>query len=287
MNKKLKKAQSEYNEILIPNQLNKIVNNTIKKVREEDKKMVFNKKIKGLIAASLLVVGSFTIGVNTSESFAQGVKNVPILSKFAKLVTYKSYEENKAEFKAEVNIPEVTGISTEDLEDKINKEIKNKMQMHLKEAKERAKEYKEAFLETGGNEDDFRPINIKVDYKIKSQVEDKLSFEVYYFESLASAYQKTYYYNIDLAKDKVLGLNDFFGENYEEIINKDIQKQIKSQQENEPAKYFEGEMGFNGIKEDQKFYINEDGNIVIVFDKYEIAPGSSGEPKFIIKNKKI
>ena len=39
---------------------------------------------------------------------------------------------------------------------------------------------------------------------------------------------------------------------------------------------------FIGVDEDTKFYINEIGNPVIVFAKYEIAPGTAGEQKFEI-----
>ena len=39
---------------------------------------------------------------------------------------------------------------------------------------------------------------------------------------------------------------------------------------------------FLGISEDTKLYINENNRPVIVFEKYEIAPGSSGEIEFEI-----
>ena len=42
------------------------------------------------------------------------------------------------------------------------------------------------------------------------------------------------------------------------------------------------EGGFTGISEDTAFYINENNRPVIVFEKYEIAPGSSGEIEFEI-----
>lgn len=42
------------------------------------------------------------------------------------------------------------------------------------------------------------------------------------------------------------------------------------------------EGGFTGISEAAKFYINENNCPVIVFGKYEIAPGSSGESEFEI-----
>ena len=38
--------------------------------------------------------------------------------------------------------------------------------------------------------------------------------------------------------------------------------------------------GFTSIADDQRFYINEAGNPVLIFEKYEIAPGYMGQPEF-------
>ena len=49
--------------------------------------------------------------------------------------------------------------------------------------------------------------------------------------------------------------------------------------------YFDGTNGIEGfqsIADDQPFYINEAGNPVVVFAKYEIAPGSMGQQEFEI-----
>lgn len=45
------------------------------------------------------------------------------------------------------------------------------------------------------------------------------------------------------------------------------------------------EGGFTGISENTKFYINENNRPVIVFEKYEIAPGAAGEITFEIAEK--
>ncbi len=44
------------------------------------------------------------------------------------------------------------------------------------------------------------------------------------------------------------------------------------------------EIGQNFVTLDDKhnFYWNKDGNLVIVFDKYEVSPGSIGAPEFVI-----
>ena len=51
--------------------------------------------------------------------------------------------------------------------------------------------------------------------------------------------------------------------------------------------FLDDKSGFKGVKEDQSFYINQNGNLVIVFGLYEIAPYSSGIIEFIIPEKVI
>ena len=46
----------------------------------------------------------------------------------------------------------------------------------------------------------------------------------------------------------------------------------------EESSYFK----YEGITADQNFYFNNDGDLVIVFDKYQIALGSMGCPEFVI-----
>ena len=41
--------------------------------------------------------------------------------------------------------------------------------------------------------------------------------------------------------------------------------------------------GFTTVSENTKFYLNEAGNAVVVFDEYEIAPGYMGMPEFEIE----
>ena len=44
---------------------------------------------------------------------------------------------------------------------------------------------------------------------------------------------------------------------------------------------------FNKIKDNQNFYINNKGVLVICFDKYEVAAGAQGSPEFEIPSKII
>lgn len=281
MDRKILDAKKSYESLEIPEELNMMVEESIirsKRRYRKNKKILWKKRVKVGIAASLLVASSFTIGINTSKSFAMKVNTVPVLSEIAKLVSFKAFDVKSKYIQAEVNIPSVENTGSKTLEKRINEEIHKKMEKHLKEAEKRAEEYYKAFIETGGTKEEFRKVQVKIDYKLKYQSGNMISFSVYHFESLASAYQKTYFYTISLDEGKKLTLSDILGTDYKAIVN----KQIKDQISKAPEKYFKGEMGFQGISEDQKFYINKEGKLVIVFDKYEIAPGSAGEPEFEI-----
>ncbi len=47
------------------------------------------------------------------------------------------------------------------------------------------------------------------------------------------------------------------------------------------------EWSFTKIADDQNFYFAPNGNIVIVFNKYEVGPGVMGAPEFEIDKKFI
>ena len=69
---------------------------------------------------------------------------------------------------------------------------------------------------------------------------------------------------------------------YKDVINNEISRQIKK----DPDRYFTGKDGFNGINENQNFYI-KNKKLVIYFELYEIAPYASGISEFVIPNKII
>ena len=82
-------------------------------------------------------------------------------------------------------------------------------------------------------------------------------------------------------------MKDVLGADYKQIVDESVEKQIKERMENdENSSYFtKEEGGFSGIKDEyQDFYINENKKAVIVFQKYEIAPGYMGIQNFEIPN---
>lgn len=87
---------------------------------------------------------------------------------------------------------------------------------------------------------------------------------------------------------KVLELADLFreGSDYIGMISAEILEQMKFRNEHEGGSFFvDGSDAFTKISEDANFYIDSFDRLVIVFDEYEVAPGSMGSPEFYIPNR--
>lgn len=286
MDNKFKDLKHEYDSIQIPDELEQIVNSTIKDHKKNNKKRRYYTRNLALAASVFIIfTGMFVTTLNINESFAQSMSEVPIIGSIAKLLTFEDYEIHSDVVNAEVKIPKVEGLSDKKLERKINDEIYEKMKATIKEAEQRALEDKQAFIETGGTEEEFkeRKTKVTVDYELKSVNDDIISFTLYQYESSSYSYSQTYYYNIDITDNNMINIEDMLGKDYKKIIDKSVYAQIEERKKDENNSFFEGEMGFNGIKEEPNFYINKGGKVVVVFDKYEIAPGYMGAQEFVIE----
>ncbi|MCL2351314.1 MAG: stalk domain-containing protein, partial [Firmicutes bacterium] len=80
-------------------------------------------------------------------------------------------------------------------------------------------------------------------------------------------------------KYRIYTLEDLLGPNAYKLANSAISKGIAAA---DPGSYFTGGDGFDGLYSDPSFYVDQDGNAVIIFDKYSIAPGVMGTPAFAI-----
>lgn len=130
-------------------------------------------------------------------------------------------------------------------------------------------------------ENDFpiRPYLLYSRYQTGTLNQNLLSLYVDYYTFTGGAHGSTDRrpYNYDLQTGQPLELADIFqsGYDYRGLIDREISARIAAQ----PGDYFSGEMGFTGIKDDQRFYIR-DGQLVIYFSQYEIAPYAAGIPEF-------
>ncbi len=386
-----------YDGIMIPPELDEIVKKTIGSRDKEsidkqykETRSPISEIMKYIGAAAAAITVSIIIGLNSSESFAKEMGEVPVLGAVAKVFTVRQYTIKKenltidtsvpnVEIDAEEQTPEektsvisepdnenfeeggetnegntnntVSGniisddtISGNEVEDDthmtisgndiisvsgdekkvidsldtptvpvtvssndiytqavtvndftldINKKINNYIQKYISSETERFEEYKTAFFETGGTQEEWadRKFDIIVDYEIKYQRGAVVSFVITAAENWCAAYGERTFYNLDLLNGKNIELSDLLGNDYIEVANVQIIRQMKERVKENPDYVYwgitdegavQGFDGFKTINEDTAFYINSSGNPVIVFDKYEVGPGFMGEQEFEI-----
>ena len=108
--------------------------------------------------------------------------------------------------------------------------------------------------------------------------------------------QEVRIYHIYVPTGELLTLADIFREDfdYAGLISWEIQEQMRARMAENPNEYYWLEdttdvagWRFDTISPDHNFYFNDEGKIVIPFDEYEVGPGSTGSPEFVLESPEI
>lgn len=134
-------------------------------------------------------------------------------------------------------------------------------------------------------------VSSETGYNILRNDEQLLSIQFYTTVNLGSSDTYSRCFTLDKTSGKVLKLADLFteGSDYVSVISTDILRQMEEKVAADEADYFipggiwSDEECFKEIEEDQNFYIDENDKLVIIFDEYEVAPGSMGMPQFTVE----
>ncbi len=263
------KAKEKYNSIKASDKLKMEVNNMFKKN---------NNVLKIVASTAAVVVITFTITLNVNPTFASNVAGSEFMKPIVRILTGNKYEFNDKNMQANVTTPVIKGISNKEIEEKINAEINEMSKQLISDFEKESTELK-AF-------DKDAHLGIDSNYIIKTDNDEVLSIDIYVVNTVGSSSTMHKFYNINKQTGDVITLKDKFenDDNYIEIISKYIEKEmIKQNMEKDADLYFvDYDEIYELVSKKQSFYINDNGNVVIVFDKYEVGPGSTGCPEFEI-----
>lgn len=265
--KEMEKGRETYENVRIPEELQQKVSQAVESSRmKRERRRRLSRFLLRTAGTAALLAAALTVALNTSEVFAMEARKIPVVGGLVKIMTIRSYERSEREMQVKVEVPGVDlGETDNGLSEEVNEQIEKMTAQYEAEALQRADEYKEAFLATGGTEEEWieHDIRVRVWYEIKSQTEEILSFAVKGTESWTSAYAQTRYYNLDLKTNTCLTLEDLLGEDYMTIADGQIREQIAERIQTGAVFLSSSEGGFAGIGEDVAFYINERGNPVL------------------------
>ena len=276
MNEKLKKIKEEYMQIKASDTLKERIDITMKASKRNSTNTW--KEITGLVACLII---AFSLSLNLSPVFAATVADIPGMSGFVKVLTFGRYVVKDGGYQASIETPKIEGLLDKELQDKLNKDFKDNSNALILAFESDMKELKKQFP---GEE-----VHLGIDsgYIVKTDNENILAIDVYMANTVGSSSTTHKFYSLDKKTKTLLTLPSLFKKNSDYIkkLSEYITAEMKRQNEKGENTYWVDDPTFGpfkGIKENQNFYINNDGRIVICFDKYEVAPGSSGSPEFVI-----
>jgi hypothetical protein len=241
------------------------------------------------ITATLISIFLITIvaGICVNQAFAQCVsdeqEDTTSTGKIISVSTAKQLVIDEETFDADIEIPFIEGLENKELENSLNEQYLAEGEKLYEDFVAEIEEIKAQGMEAH--------LGISSGYIIKTDTDKILSIERYVVNVAASSSTVTQYDNIDKEKEILITLPGLFkNEDYIGVISENIKEQMLEQVKLDEGLHYwvEGieESDFFGlfekISKEQKFYINENYKLIIVFDKYEVAPGYMGVVEFEI-----
>ena len=216
------------------------------------------------------VLALFIAVPNVSPAAAAAMADIPVLGAIVRVVTFRNYTYDDGYHSADVSVPELAGGAAA-------QEVSDQVRAYTDRLIARFEETCEEELGKEGYH------GLDVTSTVVTDTDEWFTLRVDAVEIQASGYEFSRFYHINKATDQVVTLKDLFREDadYVTVLSGEVRRQMEERMaENTEASYFPEE--FTAIGPEQNFYFNTDGDLVLVFDEYTIAPGSMGMPEFTI-----
>ena len=279
--------KKEYEEIKVPENMKERMEASIERAKMEKRKV---KKIKlwKTCASAAAVLAIVLVLPNTSQTAAAAMQQIPLLGNLFKITTVREYQVDEERNMANVKVPQVEvqdategntdvdrAAQAKESADAINFDIEEETNKLIDEFKESMK-----------NEEGYQ--DIYIDSKVLTDNDRLFSLELILYQGAGSGYEQHKHYTVDKLTGKELTLKDLCGDDYVNTISEEVKEQMRAQMAaDENVKYWLDdpdvpEWNFDKIAEDQDFYVNAEGHVVICFNEYDVAPGSMGCVEFIM-----
>lgn len=279
--------KKEYEEIKVPENMKERMEASIERAKMEKRKV---KKVKlwKTCASAAAVLAIVLVLPNTSQTAAAAMQQIPLLGNLFKITTVREYQVDEERNMANVKVPQVEvqdategntdvdrAAQAKESADAINFDIEEETNKLIDEFKESMK-----------NEEGYQ--DIYIDSKVLTDNDRLFSLELILYQGAGSGYEQHKHYTVDKLTGKELTLKDLCGDDYVNTISEEVKEQMRAQMAaDETVKYWLDdpdvpEWNFDKIAEDQDFYVNAEGHVVICFNEYDVAPGSMGCVEFIM-----
>ena len=194
-----------------------------------------------------------------------------------------SFSERTENWSIDISVPQISGMPDETAQAELNAHFFEKKDEMVKEYNELVESAKQSIAE--GNDPHFW---YQYFWQVIADTDDYFVFRTSWFMGAGSSTTLNEYWNLDKKTGKLLDFDEDAVTSLEQMAAIREQIYAKMQAVNDSG---EGVFWTEGDKLDVQlgqvrylnhWYYNQDGDLVITFDKYEIAPGVMGSPEFVI-----
>ena len=266
---------------------------------EAKKKSVIRFRIAATVAAAAAVI---IILPNTGAGVAHAMGSLPVVGKLFQAVTFRDYQYESDRFDADVEVPQIvvddmTEEATKTEENISENPDKEELSGELQETVEQinfdiekvTNQLIEEFQASADLGESYG--SLEIHHETVTDNDRYFTLKLSIYQGAGSGFESYKFYTIDKKSGKQIMVGDLFREdsNYNEVLSENIKSQMREKMaEDENNMYWVDyddipDWNFERLKEDQNFYFDEEENLVISFDEYEVAPGYMGAQEFTVE----
>lgn len=292
----LSEMQHEYESIPIPRELEGRVIAAMKIAKKEveapapkrSRHISFRSIALHLTSAAAAALLLITVMANSNQTIAYAMEDIPLLRVIARVVTFREYTDRQNHMEAHIKIP---AISVEDSNG-------NPMDSATADLNHQIEKYTSqiitAYEQDVEDSDGEGHLSLNLDYDIITDSDRLFALRFDQELVMAGTMHSIQIYTLDKSTGALISLGDLFQESSDYItpISDCLKEQMHDQMAADPdiSYFYETDMpelNFTAIRPNESFYISDAGKLILVFDKYEIAPGYMGSVEFEIPTEVI
>lgn len=275
ISEKLKKSAP-----VMPPEVSERLDRTLEELTERKRTFGRRKRWRPVLAsAATAFVLVFFLLPNVSADVSYAMQELPVIGDIIRITSvYKKQTEDEYHFE-DIQTPELEGSGQmERPVESINEDVDALVSRVMTEYEKSIADIPDAH--TG----------LMIDYEIITNNEHWFTMKLMIYHAAGSSMVEYYFYHIDKDSGQLVTLSDLFDRNFDyvAVFSGEVKAQMHRRMAEDENQYYwiygeeEYGWGLDRIDPDQNFYFDADGNLVLVFEKYEVAPGYMGTPEFTI-----
>lgn len=262
----------------VPQQVHRQIEQTLESLPEKKERRRIVMMPRGLAVAAAILLLMLVLLPNVSVAYAQAVEKIPVIGDLVQIFTVRNYFYSDGHHELDAEIPEVNDSDHAQISDLINKNVDELTNAVIQ------KFYQELEI-TGGTGYG----SIYIDYETVTNTEEWFTLKLTVSELAASSNTYLRFYHIDRVNGTYVTFGDLFRTEDFQAIEELVKEQMRLERESdEDAVYWfeKTELGQSipALEEEQNFYFNGNGDLVVVYNQYEVGPGSMGCPEITISS---